>query len=87
MAKYQRLAKRTSSLYDKIYGSRFMQAQSIEESSELEEGRKGSRNLYNKIYGSKKTNEDVVKQEICKDCGKPVVEGKCDCDSEYDDEF
>ena len=93
MAKYQRLSKRSSSLYDKIYGSGVLESvtpSEPEEVKELEEARGGSKNLYQKIYGSKKTNEEVASEKkICPDCGESVVEGKCACkeDFEYDDEF
>ena len=90
MAKYQRLSKRTSSLYDKIYGSGVLESVVSTETGdvqELEEARGGRMNLYQKIYGAKKTNEEVTPDaKVCPDCGEPVVEGKCACE-EYDDEF
>lgn len=93
MAKYQRLSKRSSSLYDKIYGGGVRESvapSEPEDVTELEEARGGSKKLYQKIYGSKKTNEEVTSEEkICPDCGESVVDGKCTCKEEfdYDDEF
>lgn len=63
MAKYQRLSKRTSSLYDKIYGSGVFESMAdsnTEEAQDLEEAKGGRMNLYQKIYGSKKIKEESM---------------------------